>query len=127
KYDVLVFVSGAIPAVASAAGGRGGRGGGPGGADPQSIPAEYRSQLGRVTADRTIPQIRTFIENGGTVVALSDSAMNLAGQLKLPIENHLMENGSPVPPSKYFVPGSVLTAKVDVTDPLAWGMNERTD
>jgi hypothetical protein len=130
KYDVLVFVSGAIPAVASAAGGgggRGGRGGGAGGPDPQSIPGEYRAQLGRVTADKTIPQIKAFIENGGTVVALSDSAMNLAGQLKLPIENHLTENGSPIPAAKYFVPGSVLTARVDTTHPLAAGMTERTD
>jgi Zinc carboxypeptidase len=130
KYDVLVFVSGAIPAVPSAAGGgggRGGRGGGAGGPDPQTIPAEYRSQLGRVTADKTIPQIRAFIENGGTVIALSDSAMNLAGQLKLPIENHLVENGAPIPPAKYFVPGSVLTAKVDTSHLLAAGMAERTD
>jgi hypothetical protein len=130
KYDVLVFVSGAIPAVPSAAGGgggRGGRGGGAGGPDPLTIPAEYRSQLGRVTADKTIPQIRAFIENGGTVIALSDSAMNLAGQLKLPIENHLVENGAPIPAAKYFVPGSVLTAKVDTSHPLAAGMSERTD
>ena len=80
-----------------------------------------------MTADRTIPQIRAFIENGGTVVALSDSAMNLAQQLKLPIENHLMENGDEIPASKFFVPGSVLSAKVDTTHPLAAGMQERTD
>jgi Zinc carboxypeptidase len=130
KFDVLVFVSGAIPAAPSAAGGgggRGGRGGGAGGPDPQTIPAEYRAQLGRVTPDRTIPQIRAFIENGGTVVALSDSAMNLAEHLKLPIENHLVENGAPIPPAKFFVPGSVLTVKVDTTHPLAAGMKERTD
>ena len=134
KYDVLVFVSGAIPAPpspAGAGGGRGGRGGGGRGAgagpDPQTIPEEYRSQLGRVTADRTIPQIRAFIENGGTVVALSDSAMNLAQHLKLPIENHLVENGDEIPASKFFVPGSVLSARVDTTHPLAAGMTERTD
>ena len=134
KYDVLVFVGGAIPAVPSAGGrgGRGGRGGpstgsGRGGPDPADIPAEYRSQLGRVTAETTIPQIRAFVENGGTVIALSDSAMNLAQQLKLPIENHLVENGAPIPRSKYFVPGSVLTGKVDTSYPLAAGMTERTD
>src|SRR5204863_7632946 len=126
--------SGAIPAVTSGAG-RGGRGGpstGSGqaagrGPDPLSIPAEYRSQLGRITPDKTIPQIRAFIENGGTVVALSDSAMNLAAQLKLPIENHLVENGAPIPAAKFFVPGSVLSVKVDTTHPLAAGMMERTD
>jgi hypothetical protein len=121
KYDVLIFPSGSIPAAAG-----GGRGGGRG-PTPQDVPAEYRSQLGRVTAETTIVQIRTFIENGGTVVALSDSAMNLAQQLKLPIENHLVENGAPIPASKFFVPGSVLTGKVDESHPLAAGMTERTD
>jgi hypothetical protein len=133
KYDALVFVSGAIPGASggggrpSAGSGQAGRGGGAGGPDPQSIPAEYRSQLGRVTADTTIPQIKTFIENGGTVIALSDSAMNLAAHLKLPIENHLVENGAPIPAAKFFVPGSVLTVMVDTSDPLAAGMTERTD
>ena len=131
KYDAIVFVSGAIPSVPSAAGaagsgGRGGRGGGAG-PDPQTIPAEYRAQLGRVTAERTIPQLKAFMDNGGTVIALSDSAMNLAAHLKLPIENHLVENGAPIPPAKFFVPGSVLAAKVDTSHPLAAGMNERTD
>jgi hypothetical protein len=126
KYDVLVFVSGAIPA-AGRTGGRGGRGGGQDGPDPQTVPVEYRSQLGRVTAGRTIPQIKAFIENGGTVIALSDSAMNLAAHLGLPIENHLVENGAPIPASKFFVPGSILSAKVDTNDPLAAGMTERTD
>jgi hypothetical protein len=130
KYDAIVFVSGAIPGVPSATGqaggGRGGRGGGAG-PDPQTIPLEYRAQLGRLSADRTIPQLKTFMENGGTVIALSDSAMNLAAHLKLPIDNYLVENGAPIPPAKFFVPGSVLAAKVDTTHPLAAGMNERTD
>src|SRR4029078_7410902 len=62
-----------------------------------------------------------------TVVALSDSAMNLAQQLKLPIENHLVENGQPLPAAKLFVPGSVLNVKAEPKDPLAAGMLERTD
>jgi len=112
------------------AGGRGGRGGGGRGAGPTNetdVPAEYQPQLGRVTAETTIPQIKAFLENGGTVVAIGSSAMNLAQQLKLPIENHLVENGQPIPASKYFVPGSVLTGKVDTHHPLAAGMRERTD
>jgi hypothetical protein len=139
KFDVLIFPSGGIPAapaVASPSTGSAqapstgsGRGGGRGAGvvDPQSIPAEYRDQIGRVSGDRTIPRIRAFLENGGTVVAISDSAMNLARHLKLPIENHLVENGEPLASAKYFVPGSVLTAKVDTTHPLASGMKERTD
>ena len=127
KYDVLIFVNGAIRAASGS--GRGARGAGadPAAADPADVPAEYRSQLGRVTADRTLPQIKAFIETGGTVIALGDSAMNLAEFLNLPIENHLVENGAPLPRAKYFVPGSVVTARVDTHHPLAAGMRDRTD
>ncbi|HEY2434868.1 MAG TPA: M14 family metallopeptidase [Vicinamibacterales bacterium] len=125
KYDVLILPQGAVPAAGG--GGRGGRGGGGGAVDAIDIPAEYRSQLGRITAETTVPQIKAFLDGGGTVIAIGTSAMNLAQQLKLPIENHLVENGAPIPPAKYFVPGSVLTAKVDTAYPLASGMRERTD
>ena len=116
KYDILIFPNGAIPAPG---GGRGGRGGPPPEAD---VPTEYRAQLGRVTAERTIPQIKQFAESGGTVVAIGDSAASLAALLQLPIEN-----GVTRPRSEFFVPGSVLTAHVDVNHPLARGMTERTD
>jgi hypothetical protein len=126
KFDVLILPQGAVPAAGG--GGRGGRGGGRGGDQSEAdIPAEYKSQMGRVTPETTVPQIKAFLDNGGTVIAIGTSAMNLAQQLKLPVENHLVENGAPIPPAKYFVPGSVLTAHVDTTYPLAAGMRERTD
>ena len=119
-YDVLIFPNGGIPA--AAAGGRGGRGGGrAGGAGPtdaaHEIPQEYRAQVGRVSTDATLPQLRQFIEGGGTVIAIGDSAVNLAASLKLPVENHLIENGAPLARARYFVPGSVLSARVDITPP----------
>ncbi len=50
KYDVLIFPSGGIPS--GQAGGRGGRGGAPADGD---VPAEYRAQVGRVSAERDDP------------------------------------------------------------------------
>ena len=124
KYDTLIFVAGGIPGGA----GGGGRGGGTGtGAAQTNIPAEYRDQTGSVTAERTMPQIKQFIENGGTVVAIGTSAANLARYLNLPIENHLVENGQPLPRTKFYVPGSVLGAHVDTRSPIANGMKEQTD
>ncbi len=38
-----------------------------------------------------------------------------------------MENGAPLPRTKYYVPGSVLTARVDTSLPLGSGMAEHTD
>ncbi len=125
KYDVLVFPNGGIPAAGQA----GGRGGGRGGAPPSAsdIPAEYRDQLGRVTIDKTIPQLKQFLESGGTIVAIGDSAANLIEHLGLPIEDHLVEDGKPLPRAKYFVPGSILSARVDTSQPIAAGMTERTN
>ena len=78
----------------------------------QTMPAEYRAQLGRVTPDRTIPQLREFIENGGTVIAIGDSADE---PRRVPRScrstNHLVENGAPLPRAKFYVPGSVLSAR----------------
>jgi hypothetical protein len=118
RYDVLVFVEGGIPSE---------RAQGAAQPSPADIPAEFRPWLGRVTPDRTLPAIRTFVENGGTVITIGDSSTNLARGLKLPIESHLVENGQPLTDAKFYAPGSVLTAKVDVAQPIAHGMKERTD
>jgi hypothetical protein len=80
-----------------------------------------------VTADRTIPQLRRFVEAGGTIVAIGSSAEHLAAHFRLPVTDHLVENGVVIPRAKYFVPGSVLTARVDTRHPAARGMHERTD
>ncbi len=124
SYDVLVFPTGAIP------GERGGRGGGAGGlaeAMPADLPAEFAGQPGRITPDRTIPKLREFVENGGTIVAIGSSAANLAAAFKLPIENKLMENGQALPRTKFYVPGSLITAAVDASNPYAQGVTSRVD
>ena len=122
RYDVLIFVNGAIPA-AGASGGRAGRGG----ADlaPGEVPAEFRSHLGRMTAERTVPQLRTFVEEGGTLVAIGSSAENIVRHLNLPLEDHLSQSGEPLPRSRYFVPGSILHAQVNTRHPATAGLPER--
>ena len=126
KYDVLVFVDGAIP---GASGGR--RGGAAGAAAVDSVipylPAEYADQVGRMTVAKTLPSIRSFIENGGTVIAIGASATNLSAFLGLPIESQLVENGAPLPRTKLYIPGSVLSARLDTTSVVASGMAEHTD
>ncbi|HJR57743.1 MAG TPA: M14 metallopeptidase family protein [Vicinamibacterales bacterium] len=132
KFDSLIFVDGAIPAPVdpgsgpgSGRGGRGGRGGAP--LNPDDVPAEYRAHLGRITAERTIPRLREFVEAGGTLIAIGSSAENIVRHLKLPLENHLVEDGRPLPRAKYFVPGSVLNARIHVFHPAAAGMPARAN
>ncbi len=131
KYDVLVFPSDLIPS--SQEGGRGGGGGGRGGAGGAavSIPAEFQGQLGAITAAQTVPQLKKFLESGGTIVAIGRST-GVAKLLGLPIENHLVERTPagtvrPLPREKYYVPGSVLTVAVDKTNPLAHGFGDHVD
>jgi len=136
RYDVLVFVDGAIPPPAQAAGagtggrggaGQGGRGAGAGTGEPLEVPAEYRTHLGRITIDRTLPQIQQFLASGGTVIAIGSSSANLASYLKLPVDDHLTEDGAPIARAKYFVPGSILSARIDTRHPIAAGMDDRAD
>jgi hypothetical protein len=131
EYDVLVFMSSAIPAAASGSG-RAGRGGGRGGIDDAELPVEYRGRQGAVSADKTVPLLRQFVENGGTIIAVGNSASNLAGHFDLPVENHLVERSPTggvqnLSSDNFYVPGSILQVTVDNKHPLAWGMGETAD
>ncbi len=61
KFDVLVFPDGTFRAPGAGGRGGGGGGGGRGAQDPASIPEEYRDHLGRISEDKTIPQIKKFV------------------------------------------------------------------
>lgn len=120
RFDALIFVDGAIPAL----GERAARGGDD--AAIPNLPAEYAGQPGRVTAEKTLPQLKRFIEAGGTIIAIGDSAANLAAHLGLPIQNHLAEKGVPLPRTKFYSPGSLHTARVTTSHPIGQGLNEQT-
>jgi len=131
EYDVLVFIGSAIPGT-SVSGGRSGRGGGRGGIDDAEVPVEFRGRQGSVSADTTIPLLRQFVENGGTIIAVGNSASNLAGHFNLPIENHLVERSPTggvqnLSSDSFYVPGSILQVAVDNEHPLAWGMGKTAD
>jgi hypothetical protein len=126
KYDVLVFVDGAIPESDAAPRGRFGAQ-----PDAESIPAEFRNRLGRVTVARTVPQLKAFLEEGGTILTIGSST-NLAAHLRLPLRSALTETApdgtvKPLPQEKYYIPGSVLRVSVDSSHPLAHGMPGEVD
>ena len=122
KFDVLIFPESSIPGTGVGRGGRGGGGGGRGGVqDTTAIPAEFRSWIGNVSVDRTLPKLKEFLQQGGRIVAIGPSSINIAQQLALPVTNHLVERtptgtaGSPLPAEKYYVPGSLLEVAYDTT------------
>ena len=61
------------------------------------------------------------------VVAIGSSATKLAAFLGLPVESQLVENGAPLPRTKLYIPGSVLSARLDTSSVIASGMAEHTD
>ncbi|HLF47245.1 MAG TPA: hypothetical protein VI548_12515, partial [Chitinophagaceae bacterium] len=128
KYDVIVFVGGSIPAVSTSASQNANRFQGM--PNAETIPEEYRYRLGRLTVQRSVPELKKFLEQGGKVVTIG-SATNLAYHLKLPVSNALVEieNGieKNLTREKYYVPGSILSVNVDNRDPALWGMKPKTD
>ena len=119
KYDVLVMTDGIFSAQAGPGAGFGGS------PDTTLIPPEYRKQLGRLSAEKSAPQLKTFVEAGGRIVAIG-SSINVGKAMGLPIENYLTEaNGRAYAGEKYYIPGSLLEVKVDTSLTIATGMNPR--
>lgn len=130
KYDVLVFVDGAARLGANG-GGRGGGRGGFNAPDPENLPEEYKRTTGRITADKTIPQLKKFLASGGQVVTIGSST-SMAELLGVPVKNALTEMGPDgkeraLPGDKFYIPGSLLKVNVDNTSPLAFGMPDKVD
>jgi hypothetical protein len=123
KFDVLIFPENSIPGTGPPSG-RGGRGGG---GAVGTIPAEFQAWLGAVTADKTVPKLKEFVQQGGRIVAIGPSSINIAQQFGFPITNHLVERTptgaapTPLPRDKFYVPGSLLEVAYDTTESAARG------
>lgn len=130
KYDVILFIEQGIPTYqGEGVGGRGGFGGRRGPA-AEDIPTEYRHMLGSLTAEKSIPQLKAFLEKGGTILTTGSSTA-LAYHLGLPVKNALVETvdgkEQPLPGERFYIPGSVLRVKVAPAIDGAWGMHEYVD
>ncbi len=124
KYDVIVFVGGAIPSATGRSTPRDTS------FKPETIPAEFKHMIGRITADTSIPQLKQFMDAGGSIITVGSST-NLAYHLKLPVRNALveMQNGKEVnlPREKYYIPGSILRVQVDSTQKASSGIGSEAD
>jgi hypothetical protein len=127
KYDVIVFMGGAIPSLLKKS---------PIPFEvpvglPKDLPEEYKTKTGKVTQTKSIPQLKAFLEAGGHIVVVGSSS-NLAEHLGLPVHDVLVEKSADgkvkdLPREKYYVPGSVLQMDVDTTLSANWGLNSKTD
>lgn len=124
QFDVIIFPDGAIPVPGHAL---------PGDdrPPPAALPPEFRPFTGSVTTARTVPQLRAFVEEGGTLIAIGSSTA-IAAHLGLPVTNALVDPRSPLSnrplgADAFFVPGSLLRVDVDPAEPIGAGLPRNVD
>jgi hypothetical protein len=133
KYDVLIFPDGLLRLGNNEAErGLNGFGGGAfGQPKPETIPAEFRPWLGNYTKAKSVPALKEFADAGGAILTIGSST-SLSDALSLPVANGLTELNAagvaqPLPGEKFYIPGSLMRAQVDNTNPLAYGMPSSLD
>lgn len=131
QFDIIIFTSGAIPATRRATDNNPAlpaRGGEP---NYDSTPEEYRFMMGSLTAEKSIPELKKFVEGGGIIVAI-ESNTNLASHLNIPIKNALVKTDvggqqTSFSRTEYYIPGSILAAEINTKERANWGMPSTAD
>jgi hypothetical protein len=97
-----------------------------------TMPPRY---VGGIT-DAGVKNIKKFVEDGGTLVALNSSCLFALEELNLPVNDALknlrsggrrydsLAAGSRSVPAKFACPGSILRMNFDTKHPVAYGMPE---
>jgi len=103
RFDVIVFPDQPAAQIAS-------------GFELGTMPQEYAGGLNSKAA----ANLRTFAEQGGTLVFLNRSANYAVEHLHLDVKNVV----AGVPSREFYSPGSLLNATLDTHDPIAYGLPE---
>jgi hypothetical protein len=93
---------------------------------PLTIPSQYRNETGVLTADRSVPALRRFVEGGGTIITIGQAG-RLARSLGAPVERVAFDAVGRVDDRGVSIPGSVLKVLVDNTSPLGFGFEAEVD
>lgn len=92
----------------------------------RTIPEEFSAIYGDITKDKSIPQLKEFLNNGGKIVTMGGGS-RLINHFNLPVSNAMVETvdgkSTKLASDKYYVPGSVLTTKVDSSLASNWGLD----
>jgi hypothetical protein len=80
---------------------------------------------------RAVPHLKTFVEKGGTVIAIGDSS-EIGELLGVGVSDALVTvDGSgrsrSLTPEEFYIPGSILRVTVDNTTPLGYGFEPQVD
>ncbi|MCI4592144.1 peptidase [Sphingobium sp. BYY-5] len=124
-YDVLLFTDDALPPSGAWGSDRPGK-------QPElkDTPAEYQPMLGEVTDAKTVPAVADFARNGGAIVAIGSSArfIDLFHTSLKPALTREVDGSLKMPDTRsFYIPGSILRARVDNRQPLAYGLPDQVD
>jgi hypothetical protein len=103
RFDVIVFPDQPASQIAT-------------GYETGTMPAEFTGGLGAKAA----PNLRSFAEEGGTLVFLNRSANYAVEHLHLDVKNVV----AGIPNRDFYSPGSLLNASLDTHSPVAAGLPE---
>ncbi len=108
RFDVIVLPSMSTDAIVN-------------GHETGTVPPQYVGGI----ADIGVENLRKFVQNGGTLVALNRSALFAIDEFDAPFMNALEglddnDNGEP----QFAIPGSLLQMKFNNSHPIAFGMPE---
>ncbi len=106
KYDVII-VPGELTETQIIQGHRSG-----------TVPPEFAGGIG----EAGVQNLREFLDEGGTLIAMDAATEFAAKQFALPVKNVLQG----VRPQDFYVPGSLLKVVLDTDSPIAYGMPRET-
>ncbi|WP_245645529.1 M14 family metallopeptidase [Niabella ginsenosidivorans] len=126
KYDVILFMNDGLPAADTTAATR--RRTGP---KPDRVPQEYQKMLGSFTLEKSLPQVKAFLEKGGKIITTGNNTA-LAYHLKLPVTNALVKTNKggktvSLKGDEYYIPTSILEVNINTGSPANYGLPSTTD
>ena len=84
-----------------------------------SVPEEYAGGLGAPG----VAALKSFVERGGTLIALNAGAGFVADALALPVTDVLRPGAVALPAKDFYGPGSILRAQLEGDDLLGHGLD----
>jgi hypothetical protein len=88
----------------------------------RNVDPQYADRAGGLTTATTVPQLKKFLEAGGTILAIGSST-SLGSHAGLPVADAV----AGLPNTRFYVPGSIVQARVDRENPIAYGLAGQAD
>jgi hypothetical protein len=88
----------------------------------RNVDPQYADRAGGLTTATTVPQLKKFLEAGGTILAIGGST-SLGSHAGLPVVDAVAGLAN----TRFYVPGSIVQARVDRENSIAFGLPGQAD